>query len=119
MRNRIIAIVMAIFALSSCQKAFNVSSVKFSNEGGTQIIEVNTYDGVGINDGNAKYGKSVFDETTGISKTTLEWLSVEYNRGTNECTVIASKNDSGKKRTFYLEAMYGDIKTSIPVIQDK
>lgn len=119
MKSKIIAIVMVLFALSSCQKAFNVSSVRFSNEGGTQKIEVNTYDGVAINDGNANYGKSVFDETTGVSKTTLEWLSVEYIRGTNECNVIATKNDSGKKRMFYLEAMYGDIKTSIPVIQDK
>ncbi len=106
-------------ALSSCQKAFNVSSVKFSKDGGTQTIEVVTYDAVEINDGNANYGKSEYDENTGVYKTTLEWLSVEYNKSTNKCIVIATKNDSGKKRTFYLEAMYGDLKTSIPVIQDK
>ena len=44
MKSKIIAIVMVLFALSSCQKAFNVSSVRFSNEGGTQKIEVNTYE---------------------------------------------------------------------------
>ena len=119
MRNKIIALVLTIFALSSCQKAFNVSSVRFTKDGGSQIIEVNTHDGVGINDGNANYGKSEYDEITGLTKTTLDWLSIEYNRATNECNVIASKNDSGKKRTYFLEAMYGDLKTSIPVIQDK
>lgn len=119
MRNCIITAILAIFALSSCQKAFNVSSVKFSKDGGTQTIEVVTYDAVEINDGNANYGKSEYDENTGVYKTTLEWLSVEYNKSTNKCFVIATKNDSGKKRTFYLEAMYGDLKTSIPVIQDK
>ena len=59
--------------------------------------------GVGINDGNANYGKGEYDETTGVDKTTLEWLSVEYNTKTNECAVIATRNDSGKKRKFYLE----------------
>ncbi len=72
MRNRIVAIVLTIFALSSCQKAFYVSSVRFSKDGGTQTIEVVTYDGVGINDGNANYGKSEYDEDTGVYKTTLE-----------------------------------------------
>ena len=109
MKNKIIAIALAILALSSCQKAFNVSSVRFSKEGGTQTIEVVTYEGVSINDGNANYGKSEYDETTGLTKTTLDWLSVEYNKATNECTVIATKNDSGKKRTFFREAMYGDL----------
>ena len=42
MKNKIIAIALAIFALSSCQKAFKVSSVRFSKEGGTQTIEVVT-----------------------------------------------------------------------------
>ena len=119
MKNKIIAIALAIFVLSSCQKAFNVSSVRFSKEGGSQTIEVVTYEGVSINDGHANYGKYEYDETTGLTKSTLDWLSVEYNKATNECTVIASKNDSGKKRTYYLEAMYVDLKTSIPVIQDK
>ena len=118
MKNKIIAFALAIFALSSCQKAFSVSSVRFS-KGGSQKIEVVTYDCVSINDGNANYGKSEYNETTGLTKSTLDWLSVEYNKATNECTVIASKNNSGKKRTYYLEAMYGDLKTSIPVIQDK
>ena len=119
MRNKIIAIVLTLFALSSCQKAFNVSSIRFSKDGGKQTIEVVTYDGVSINDGNANYGKSEYDEATGVYKTTLEWLSVEYNKATNECIVIATKNDSGKKRRFFLEAMYGDLLTSIPVTQDK
>lgn len=116
MKSKIIAIVLAIFALSSCQKAFKVSSVRFSRDGGTQIIEVVAIGGgVGINYGNANYGKGEYDETTGVDKTTLEWLSVEYNTKTNECAVIATRNDSGKKRKFYLEAMYGDLLTSIPV----
>ena len=120
MKDKIIAIVLAVLALSSCQKAFNVSSVRFSKDGGTQIIEVTTYDGVGINDGNANYGKGEYDETAGVSRTTMDWLSVKYNPATKECTVTATKNDSGKKRTLYLlEAMYGDIKTMIPVIQDR
>ena len=84
-----------------------------------QIIEVTTYDGVGINDGNANYGKGEYDETAGVSRTTMDCLSVKYNPATKECTVTATKNDSGKKRTLYLEAMYGDIKTMIPVIQDR
>ena len=85
------------------QKAFTVSSVRFSRDGGTQIIEVVAIGGgVGINDGNANYGKSEYDETTGVVKTSLEWLSVEYNTKTNECA-------NSRRPRLHLEWLQGQI----------
>lgn len=103
MKDKIIAIVLAVLALSSCQKAFNVSSVRFSKDGGTQIIEVTTYDGVGINDGNANYGKGEYDETAGVSRTTMDWLSVKYNPATKECTLLPPRTILGKNGHYILK----------------
>ena len=119
MRDKIIAVILAIFALSSCQKTFNVSSVRFSKDGGTQIIEVNGYD-LWIYDRNGEY-ESVdeYDETTGVYRTTVGWLCVEKTISDSQVTVTATRNDSGKRRTLYLEAMNANVSTSIPVIQER
>lgn len=108
--------ILSLTALVSCQKAFDVNSVRFSNEGGTKTITSSSYT-LSIHDYNANYGTGSAEN--GIIHVEKEWLTAELDTDAGVITLTADKNDTGKKRTLYISGMYGDLQSSIPVIQEK
>ena len=71
---KVIAIaILSLIALTSCQKAFDVNSVHFPNDGGTRTITSSSYT-LSIHDRNANYGSGYVDndiiyaETANIKK---------------------------------------------------
>lgn len=116
---KVIAIaILSLIALTSCQKAFDVNSVHFPNDGGTRTITSSSYT-LSIHDNNANYGTGTEDLENGVIHVEKDWLTAELDMKTGVITLIADKNDTGKKRTLYISGMYGDIQSSIPVVQEK
>lgn len=112
----ILMAILSLIALTSCQKAFDANSVHFSNDGGTKTITSSSYT-LSIHDNNANYGTSSAEN--GIIHVEKDWLTAELDTNAGVITLTADKNDTGKKRTLYISGMYGDIQSSIPVVQDK
>lgn len=112
----ILMAILSLIALTSCQKAFDVNSVHFSNDGGTKTITSSSYT-LSIHDNNANYGTGSAEN--GIIHVEKDWLTAELDTNAGVITLTADKNDTGKKRTLYISGMYGDIQSSIPVVQDK
>lgn len=110
--------ILSLIALTSCQKAFDVNSVHFSNDGGTKTITSSSYT-LSIHDRNANYGTGSEDFENGIIHVEKDWLTAELDMKAGVITLTADKNDIGIKRTLYISGMYGDIQSSIPVVQEK
>ena len=117
--------IVTICACTSCEKAFMVNVVRFTREGGTQVVPSCTYT-ISISDYDGNYGSGGVDGPgegdeveINIEWAELDWLKAELNHQTGVVTVTAQRNDTGKRRKLYLDGMKGDIGSSVPVIQEK
>jgi len=118
MLKKILHIILVVCLCTSCDKAFDVSVVRFTREGGTKVIPATTYV-ISIHDNNCNYGKGYHDDERGVEVVEFDWLTAELEDRTGKVTLTAKKNETKAKRKLYLSGMYADIQSSIPVIQDK
>jgi len=54
-----------------------------------------------------------------VCTVSYQWLTAEVVRGQRKITIRCSPNDTGKKRTLYVEGNFGDDYCDIKVIQKK
>ena len=94
--------ILSLIALTSCQKAFDVNSVHFSNDGGTKTITSSSYT-LSIHDNNANYGTGTEDLENGVIHVEKDWLTAELDMKAGVLLLPIRMTPAKKEHFTFLE----------------
>lgn len=116
----IAALVLAAFALNSCEEdrwGFD-NKVIFSAAGGEEDVDGDaSIHTLSIGDGQGDEKSAT--EIAGIMTVTYDWLTATAANGGDEIHLIAAPNKTGKKRKLYVFSMVGDRTLDVTVVQNE